>query len=482
MVMIPMKVSDIDVDKTIEKAKKALKNNTALSEADKTIFELLLMLVVILVNRLGLNSRNSSKPPSQDPNRPKKPKNKPSNNKPGGQKGRVGTTLNPVDNPDEIREILLDKSTLPEGKIYTSNSYDFRQVFNIRIKRTVIEYQAERLIDEDGNVYTAQFPVGVDNKVQYGASIKAKTTYLAIYQMIPYARVQEQFKNEYQIPISVGTVCNNDKEAYSRLVELGFDKIVKTRLINSMLGHADETSINVGGKRVWLHNFSNGNWTWLEPHAKRGTEAMDFINILPSFTGRLCHDHWKPYYRYDCDHGLCNAHHLRELTCAFEHDSQAWAEEMNKFLTNLNDEVDGTTKNALSKNKANQRRKEYQEILVSGEKECPLVEPKPGSKRKPKQSKSRNLLDRLKNFEDDVLRFMVDPLVPFTNNLGERDLRMVKVQQKISGCFRSMNGAKIFCMVRSYISACSKNNISATDALELLFKGRLPDFLEADKI
>jgi len=152
-----------------------------------------------------------------------------------------------------------------------------------------------------------------------------------------------------------------------------------------------------------------------------------------------------------------------------------------RFLTDLNDEVDATKKNALSKNKANQRRKEYQEILASGEKECPLVEPKPGSNRKPKQRKSRNLLDRLKSFEDDVLRFMVDPLVPFTNNLGERDLRMVKVQQKISGCFRSMNGAKIFCMIRSYISTCSKNNVSATEALELLFEGRLPDFLVADK-
>jgi len=245
------------------------------------------------------------------------------------------------------------------------------------------------------------------------------------------------------------------------------------------LAHTDETSINVNGEKIWLHNCSNEQWTWLEPHNKRGCKAIDDIDILPNFKGRLCHDHWKPYYQYNqCMHCLCNSHHLRELTRAFEQDDQKWAGEMIKFLVKLNNEVDETKDNMLAGNVSMRRRKEYRAILAKGEHECPEVKPPPGKKRKPKQSKSRNLLNRLRAFEDDVLRFMVDPLVPFTNNLGERDLRMIKVQQKISGCFKTIETAKMFCTIRSYLSTCDKNDISATNALDLLFQGKLPEFLE----
>ena len=205
---------------------------------------------------------------------------------------------------------------------------------------------------------------------------------------------------------------------------------------------------------------------------------MNDIGITPQFSGVLCHDHWKAYFTYTCYHSLCNAHHLRELTRAYKQDGQLWAKEMRVFLTELNDEVNATGKGALSKKKSKARREYYREILAKGDLECHFVEPKSGTKRKSKQSKARNLLDRLRSYENEVLRFMIDPLVPFTNNLGERELRMIKVQQKISGCFRSMEGAMNFCITRSYISTCIKNGISGFDALEMLFNDELPEFIQ----
>ena len=257
------------------------------------------------------------------------------------------------------------------------------------------------------------------------------------------------------------------------------DQIIKNQLIISPLAHADETGIKVDKKTVWLHCASNNLWTYFYPHQKRGCDAMNDIGILPEFNGTLCHDHWKPYYRYNCTHSLCNAHHLRELERAFEQDGQKWAFKMQALLTEINKAVHKNASGKLSKNKSEAYRLEYRAILVAGKKECPLPKTTndPPKRGRIKKSKARNLLERLEEFEDDVLRFMVDAMTPFTNNQGENDLRMTKVQQKISGCFRSMDGAYIFCRVRSYLSTCRKHDVKATDALEMLFKGKLPDFL-----
>ncbi len=204
---------------------------------------------------------------------------------------------------------------------------------------------------------------------------------------------------------------------------------------------------------------------------------MEALGILPQFTGTLCHDHWKPYYKYDCHHALCNAHHLRELTHAFEQDQQKWAKAMQDLLKEINAktlEAGG----ALTPDSQEAYRLKYRIIIGEGNAESPPPDDprKTGQRGRIKRSKSRNLLERLRDYEDDVLRFMCSPEVPFTNNQGERDIRMTKVQQKISGCFRSMEGAKIFCRVRSYLSTCKKQGISATTALALLFQGKLPDF------
>ena len=243
--------------------------------------------------------------------------------------------------------------------------------------------------------------------------------------------------------------------------------------------NVDETSVNINGDRHWLHCAGNDLWTYYYPHERRGCEAINEMNIIPRFKGVLCHDHWKPYYTYDgCLHSLCNAHHLRELTRAHEQDKQEWAGKMKALLEEFNMAVNDAG-GSLDKATANKNRKRYRKLLEEAELECPPPDEskRNGKRGRLKRSKARNLLERFINYEDDVLRFMDDIDVPFTNNQGENDIRMTKVQQKISGCFRSMEGAEIFCRVRGYLSTCRKHGVSSSHALKMLFEKKLPDFI-----
>lgn len=470
---------DININETIENAKQALAEDNAMSASTRAIFNILLVLVGLLMTRLGMNSKNSSKPPSTDPNREKKARAS-SGKKAGGQPGHVGTTLKPVEDPDEVCQILVDRNLLPAGN-YQEVGFEKRQVMDIVIKRKVTEYQAQILENEQGKQFRAPFPGEVTRPVQYGYDIKTHAVYMSQFQLLPYKRIEDYFRNELGIPLSQGSLVNFNKEAYDLLE--AFDTLAKQQLINATRIHADETSINVGGSRIWLHNASNDLWTYLYPHAKRGTEAMDEIGILPYFTGVLCHDHWTPYYTYTtCLHSLCNAHHLRELEAAAEQ-NQHWAPLMQTLLLAMNDAVIAAG-GCLTKEAADDWRARYRKILQDADNECPAPIPPPippGGKKKRgklKRSKERNLLERLRDYENDVLRFMETDFVPFTNNQGERDLRMSKVQQKISGCFRSLEGAKIFCRIRSYLSTCQKHGISTTQALRSLFiDKKIPDAL-----
>lgn len=475
-----MKIEDIDVDSSINSVKELLKNEKDLSPALRSALEVLLLLVALLLNRITLNSKNSSKPPSTDPNRKKFGKKGESHRKPGGQKGHSGTTLEPVDDPDEVSEIRVDRRTLPKGAQYREVGHERRQVIDIDLSRFVTEYRAQILEDDQGNRFVAAFPEGVNRPVQYGLNLKANAVYMSQYQLIPYDRIRDHFQDQMHIPISAGSVFNFNKEACAGLAS--FAQWAKTQLARSDLMHADETGINIGGKRHWLHCASNASLTWFYPHAKRGTVAMDEMGILPFFKGVLCHDHWKPYYHYECTHALCNAHHLRELERAWEQDHQQWAKEMQTLLTDIAKAVEDA-EGCLPPDEAKQWRRRYRRLLKKAEIECPPPDEsqRKGKRGRLKRSKARNLLERLRDFEQDVLRFMVVESVPFTNNQGENDLRMTKVQQKISGCFRSMDGAQIFCRVRSYLSTCRKQGMTATQALTLLFQGKNPNFMKMDE-
>jgi transposase len=408
-----------------------------------------------------------------DPNREKTSKAK-GGPKPGGQPGHSGTTLLPVEKPDQVEKILINRRKLPPGK-WKAAGYEKRQVIELVVKRVVIEYQAEILINERGDRITAEFPEGVTQKAQYGASVKSHAVYMSVKQMVPCERVSDHFSSQMNIPLSTGSVCNFKEQAYELLG--WFDQWVNQQLIHERVLHLDETGINIGGKRVWLHNASSGRYTRLYPHEKRGKEAMEEMGILRETGAVLIHDHWKPYYSYEEKvHGLCNAHHIRELTLAKE-EGESWAQPMIDFLVALNTQVEkeGGVLEGEGQEKA---RITYRKLLEQGEKECPRAPEKPPGKRgRTAQTKSRNLLERLRDYEEDVLRFMSEKEVPFTNNQAERDLRMTKVQQKISGCFRSWDGAKVFYRIRSYVSTCEKNGVSSAEALDLLFQGKIPDFI-----
>jgi len=470
-----MTLKGIEVTKAIESAKLALSSGSSISPAFRSLVEVLILIIELLLDRTKLaTSRTSHKPPSQDPHRARPKKSSSKKRKSGGQPGHEGSTLEQVEDPDHVEEFLIDRRTLPRGKSYTRQEDEVRQVIEIRISREVTEYRAEVLKDEDGKQYVAEFPKGVTRPAQYGPGLKGQLVYHSTYQLLPYARVQSYFRDQAGIELSQGTIYNSCAEAYELLVP--FEELAKEQLQGAAIGHFDETGININGKLHWLHSASNNLWTLSAPHQKRGKEAMDEIGILPKFLGTACHDHWKAYFRYKCIHALCNAHHLRELEWVSEHEKRKWSRTMQKFLLKTNDLTTEAGGSLPMKVQA-ARRKRYRKILCEADIECPPEEITTSTK-KIKRSKEQNLILRLRDFENEVLLFMTDPLVPFTNNQGERDIRMTKVQQKISGCFRSFKGAQIFCRVRSYISTCLKHGIDPTTPLSMLFSGRLTEVLQ----
>lgn len=464
----------IDVTATLERVEQTLREDASLSPSVRSLLELLVVIIQLLIAKLGLNSTNSSIPPSQDPHRARRAKRQAARRKPGGQNGHPGSTLNPLP-PDRIEPLEIDRRTLPKGADYRSAGFEARQVIDIEIARHVTEYRAEILLDAEGHRFVAEFPPGITRPVQYGNTVKAQAVYLSQQQLIPYERIRDYFTDQCGIPLSSGSLVNFNRDAFERLET--FEAIVKQHLLNEPLLNADETGVNVNGQRLWLHCLSSPAWTLFCPHLNRGEQAMIDMGVLPHFQGILCHDHWKPYFRFDCAHVLCNAHHLRELQRAFEHDDQQWAKKMHSLLLEINTATIDAG-GVLSIKAASAFRQRYRRLLDRADRECPPPQPKrDGARGRPARSKSRNLLERLRNFETETLRFMTDPCVPFTNNLGENDLRMTKVQQKISGCFRSFEGAQFFCRIRSYLSSCRKHNLKPTEALNILFSGRLPDFI-----
>jgi len=471
-------IGKIDVTGTLANVEALLRKDRSISPAVRAMLELLVTIITLMAAKLDLDSSNSSIPPSQDPHRPRGSKRKTKGNKrkPGGQKGHKGSTLEPEPNPDRIETLEVDRRTLPKGE-YRHAGFEARQVIDIQISKVVTEYRAQILEDTRGHQFIAEFPTGVSRPVQYGNTVKAQSVYQSQQQLIPYDRIRDYFQDQCGIPLSAGSVFNFNQDAFVQLEP--FESFLVGKLTGQLLLHADETGINVNGKTLWLHGLSNDQWTLLAPHAKRGGEAMKAMGVLEHFHGTLCHDHWKTYFQFDCTHSLCNAHHLRELEYAWIQDGQRWALKMQLLLLEAND---ATTQagGCLNEAAAKKFRRRYRNILIRGDTECPPPDPdtRTGKRGRIAKTKSRNLLERLRNFETETLRFMTDPLVPFTNNQGENDLRMTKVQQKISGCFRSFQGAQIFCRVRSYLSTCRKNGIPPTEALDLLFSGRLSEVID----
>ena len=440
--------------------------------------EKLTLRVKALEDQVAKNSHNSHKPPSSDFGRKqKRPKDKRNRKKAGGQKGHPGSTLKMTKTPDKQITIPVSScetcgNSLDSVQVKT---HERRQVFDIpSTKINITEYQGE--IKEcpccQCDTY-ASFPDTVQNRVQYGNRIKGLFAYMHSYQLIPYERLRQFFQDVFSHSISPGTLVNINNQCSDSLED--FEYKLKSMIENSETVHFDETGFRIQGQRRWLHSASTDKLTAYWPHSRRGQIAMDDMGILPRFQGTAVHDHWESYFNYDCNHSLCNAHHLRELTFVHEQHNQIWAKKMIRCLLDIKKVVEQNqrrNRKKLSKNQINTFEKRYKRILSAGFRDQPpeKIQTKPKRGRK-KQSKAKNLLDRLKNFSRETLAFMYNFHVPFDNNLAERDIRMMKVQQKISGCFRSQDGAKAFCRIRSYISTVKKNNQNVMVQLDNLFQG-----------
>jgi transposase len=429
--------------------------------------------------QIAKNSSNSGKPPSSDglskPNRTKSLRGR-SGKKPGGQVGRQGTNLAPVQNPDKI-----EVHTPVQCKDCHSSLIDVkpvnlerRQVFDIPpISVAVTEHRAEiKICPCCGTKNKGQFPQGVNGFTQYGDRIKALAAYFLHQHLIPFERVAQIFEDVFHIPLSPGTCVNIDRRLFEHLE--AFEVGLKAHLLACQVLHFDETGVRCEKKLHWIHVTSSETATLFALHAKRGGKAIDDINILPQYRGRAVHDCWYPYFSYrQVEHGLCNVHHLRELTFVYEVEKSVWAKKMSDVLLEgqkLADAAKQAGQSSLHPLEITGIERKYEGLLIEAGiayLEASEAENMPEGLGK----QGFNLFRRLLHKTDEVLFFIRDLSVPFSNNLAEQDLRMEKVKQKISGCFRTFSGGELSCRVRSYISTARKQGWSIIDALVEAIQG-----------
>lgn len=432
--------------------------------------------------RLSKNSHNSSKPPSSDGYRKVKRTEslRPIGQRPnGGQKGHKGHTLTVSENPEhtEIHEVEQCEPCSAKLTDVKPQAHEERQVFDLpAIHIEVTAHRAEiKICPECGTKNRGQFPNEVKQTVQYGNGVKTWASYFTNQHFIPIERTTQIFKDLVGHGLSEATVLSACSEL-SEQVGPAIDA-VSAQLKQSTVVNFDESGLRVKGKLHWLHVASTDQLTYYDIHTKRGTDAIDDAGILTKFSGTAVHDHWKPYFKYkNCRHALCHAHHLRELKYIEKQYQQSWAASMSALLLEIKATVEKTNPPAflLPPSQLKTFEKQYDEIVKQGFDVNPREPPKVGEDKKrgrTKQNPPFNLLIRLKDFKSQVLAFMYDPSVPFDNNQAERDVRMVKVKQKVSGCFRTKEGAEQFGRARAYISTARKNAVNIFKAIKDAFGG-----------
>jgi len=438
--------------------------------------------MVQLRDQLAKNSQNSGKPPSSDGLK-KAPRTrslrKKRKRKRGGVRGHEGDTLLQVAEPDHIvvHDVAVCKHCQHDLSALPAVRYERRQVFDIPpMQLEVTEHQAVvKRCPVCGEEVKGTYPEHVRGPVQYGPRYKALAAYLNVYHFLPLERTSQLLADLFGQRPAEGMILQAMKGLREKIAPSL--QQIHALLRGADVAHFDESGVRVQGKLHWLHVAGTPELTAYSVHAKRGREGMNDFGILPEFQGRAMHDHFRSYFTFDqCQHALCNAHHLRELQFITEQYQQGWAEAMSALLLDIKKAVVQAKEEehtALRPEQLQAFHRRYDAIIQEGLAANPPPPPPPVKKRgRRKQTPPKNMLDRLRKHKAETLAFMTDFKVPFDNNLAERDVRMIKVKQKVSGAFRTLEGAQIFCDIRSYISTARKQQVDVLEAMTDAFLGR----------
>lgn len=420
-----------------------------------------------LKDQLAKDSHNSGKPPSSDGLKKRRTTSSRERGKraSGGQVGHQGHTLKFAEIPDEVvrHEVEYCPQCGKNLSQVSAEGVEKRQVFEApKVHLEVTEHQAViKCCPQCGKQAKGQFPEGVTQAVQYGSRLQAQMVYLNNYQLLPLKRTCEILGEVYGQRPSQAAVIAASQRVGAAVVESV--ALIAEQLKRSAVIHCDESGARVQGHLNWLHVVSTAHFTLYGLHRKRSQVAMRAMDILPDFQGWAVHDAFVSYWQFEqCQHALCNAHHLRELRFLSEHYQQVWAEQLAQLLLQMKGLQD--TGQPLSEQDRQRYEQDYDRLLEQGFAANPPLPPS-GKRGRPKHTPAQNLLQRFRTHKAAILAFWRDPAIPFDNNQAERDLRMMKLQQKISGCFRTLFGADIFCLIRSYLSTARKHGVNILDAL-----------------
>jgi len=471
----------VDLEATVAVQAAIIAELRAVNAAQARAIATLEARVAKLERRLGKDSSNSSKPPSSDglrkPTRTQRHAGERAEGgrQPGKQPGASGAHLAQVPQPDEMIGHVPDRcqgcgAELADAVVV---GVEARQVFDLPpLRLAVAEHRAERRRCACGTTTQAVFPAQARAAACYGPGVRALCCYLLVHQHLPVDRAAQLLADVLGTPVSTGTLAAVLAEGAAGLA--GFVQVVGERLAAAEVAHFDETGARVAGRLHWVHSASTSLLSLFTVHAKRGKVAMDAAGVLPGFHGVAVHDGWSPYWRYQVTHALCGAHLLRELDAVTEEPGQGWAAGMAELLADAKTQADRAREAGAERVDDGLHERlmaRYQRLLADGHAANPPPRPRRRRRGRVRRSPAANLLGRLDRHQVEVLRFLDDLRVPFDNNQAERDLRMVKLQQKISGCWRTLDGAQVFLTVRGYVSTARKHGMNPLAVLRQLFQG-----------